>query len=117
MNEAQTKHFEDIIAKAVQSGKQETSGLVDMILHKMEEPIEKAINKHVNGKIKNLDIKIDAYIVEDLKWKEKAIPVLDAGTKAMNFGTVGIVVLKAVSTIGVAIGMVYAFFKWIKGNK
>jgi len=70
-------HFEDVIVKAVQSGKQETSGLVDTIMHKMEKGIEESINRNVNGKIKRLDEKIDAYIISDNEWKDRYSPYLE----------------------------------------
>lgn len=113
MNEDQFKKIEDLIVKAVQSGKQETSGLVEMVIHKIEPAIEKAVEKHVNGKIRAIDTKIDIYIKEDLEWKSKALPVIDSGTKVLNFGTVGVGLLKFVTVFGVAFGFIWAFIKYI----
>jgi len=108
------QHFEDLIVKAVQSGKRETSDLVDTILHRIEPVVAKAIETHVNGKIRNLDTKIDAYIVEDNKWKEKALPAINIGLNALTFGSVSVGLLKFVAILGVACGFVYTFFRWIK---
>ena len=63
--------------KAIQSTKQENSGLVDEIMHKMEKGIEESISRNVNGKIRNLDGKIDEYIKSDMEWKERYSPYLE----------------------------------------
>lgn len=47
-------YFEEIIVKAVQSTKQENSGLVALILHRLEKELEPIVNKLVNGKINHL---------------------------------------------------------------
>lgn len=77
MNEKDVEHFENFIMKAIQSTKQENSGLVDTIMHKMEKGIEESINRNVNGKIRNLDGKIDEYIKSDIAWKERYSPYLE----------------------------------------
>lgn len=77
MNEKDVEHFENFIMKAIQSTKQENSGLVDEIMHKMEKGIEESINRNVNGKIRNLDGKIDEYIKSDIAWKERYSPYLE----------------------------------------
>lgn len=38
--------------------------------------VANAIEKHVNGKIRNLDIKLTEYIHDDTKWKEDADPYI-----------------------------------------
>lgn len=77
MNEKDVEHFENFLMKAIQSTKQENSGLVDTIMHKMEKGIEESINRNVNGKIRNLDGKIDEYIKSDMEWKERYSPYLE----------------------------------------
>ena len=77
MNEQEREHFENFLMKAIQSTKQENSGLVDEIMHKMEKGIEESINRNVNGKIRNLDGKIDEYIKSDMEWKERYSPYLE----------------------------------------
>jgi len=114
MNEQDKQHFEEIIARAVQSGKKETSDLVDTILHRIEPVVEKSIEKYVNGKIKTLDAKFDSYVAGDLAWKEEMTPRLKLVQNAQIFGTVSVNLLKFVSIFGVACGFIYAFFKWIK---
>ena len=72
MEEQKIKEY---IFQAVQSGKQETSGLVDMVIHKMENrldiSVDKAVAKYTNGKLDKLENKIDNYIKGDNEWKEK----------------------------------------------
>ena len=98
-------------ALGIQSGKQETSGLVEMILHKMEEPIEKAVDKHVNGKIKALGIKIDDYIVSDLKWKEEITPQIQLVKDTQGFGKVSLYFIGFVSAIVGVILLIYNLLK------
>ena len=111
MNEDDRKHFEDIIVKAVQSGKKETSGLVAEIMHKMEQGIELAINKNVNGKIKRLDEKIDAYIVQDNAWKAEFEPYMKGLANVTGGGKILVWVTGAVISIAGAILVIKEHFK------
>lgn len=109
MTPEEQKHFEDLIVKAVQSGKQETSGLVDMIMHKLESGIEDSINKNVNGKIKSLSEKVDNYIKTDNDWKDEVRPSLDVmekmrvGSSILNWVAKTVILLAAV--VGAIIGI------------
>jgi len=62
MDEKDKKHFEDLITKAVQSGKQETSGLVDLVIHKIEPAIKDSMDKNFNGKMGRFDQKLSDHI-------------------------------------------------------
>jgi len=113
--------LEGLIVKANQSGKQETSGLVDHITKKMEHLIEDSINKNVNGKINSLSKKVDDYIIVDISWKEQdtqwknnVIPYIETVKKFENFGTIGTTLLKALLLIGGVIGAVYTFIKYLR---
>lgn len=115
MTDEQLKQFnerqEEILLKAIQAGKQETSGLVDLVIHKMETHIEQSIDKNVNGKIKTLDAKIDAYILSDNEWKDKYSPMLEAFT---SLSTSGKLILKLVVGIGsflLALTAIKEYFK------
>lgn len=111
--------LEGIIIKANQSGKQETSGLVDMVIHKMETKIEESINRNVNGKINKLHDKIDAYIKtddawkvtykkEDDAWKLEAQPVIDMGRNVRGFSTVSLYILGFILSVTSAVmGLLY----------
>lgn len=88
MNDQEKQYFEELILKAVQSGKKETSGLVAEIMHKMEQGIEASINKNVNGKIKRLDEKIDAYIISDDKWKQDVSPYIQGLVNVSGTGKI-----------------------------
>ena len=114
MNEQQTKYFEEIIIKAVQQGKQETSGLVEMVIHKIEPAIEKAVEKHVNGKIRALDYKIDEYIKHDLEWKAEITPQIESVKEFKGWGKVTLGLLGFLSAIGGCILLVINLFKNIK---
>ena len=87
----------------------------DRMETKIENGIAIGIEKHVNGKIRNLDKKIDDYIVADIHWKEKdkewkakAQPTVTLGTNVLTFGGGMKWVLGAVVTIA---GSLFAFDK------
>jgi len=65
------------------------------VADELKETVKESIEKNVNGKIRNLDTKIDNYIVEDTqwkkddkKWKDTAQPVVNLGMSTINFWNV-----------------------------
>lgn len=71
-------------------------------------------NKTIVKEFSDFKEEVRIYIKEDNAWKDKALPVIEAGYKAFSFGSVTVGLLKFISLFGVVAGMVYAFFKWIK---
>lgn len=68
----------------------------------LDEAIEAAVEKHVNGKIKSLDEKLTKYIEGDETWKLTAKPYVEAGHDALGFykilkGLLGFLVLVGAS--------------------
>jgi len=110
MNEQDKQHFEDLIVKAIQSTKQENSGLIDTIMHKMEKGIEESINRNVNGKIKRIDEKLDAYIVSDNQWKDKYSPMLEAFTSISVSGKIILKLVVGVGSFVLAIAAIKDYF-------
>lgn len=58
----------------------------------LNETVKESIEKNVNGKIRNLDSKIDDYIKQDIRWKEEdkrwkdnAQPSVSLGSKVITF--------------------------------
>lgn len=83
----------------------------------LELSVATAIEKNVNGKIRNLDKKLDDYItvdttwkVIDKKWKEDAQPTIDLGNNVRGFNKVLLYLLGLVASIG----GVFAFIKLVK---
>lgn len=70
MNEDQFKKIEELIVKAVQSGKQETSGLADEVLKRIEPTIKESMDKNFNGKMGRLDQKLSDHISSFDEFKE-----------------------------------------------
>lgn len=134
MNEQEREHFEGLIVKAIQSGKKETSDLVTDIMarieNKLENTIAASIEKNVNGKIRKLDEKIDVYINEDNKYKERITKETDDWRKGADdklkivsdiqaFGNVGSKILGFIIMLGAASGAWFSVVKlvdWIKGK-
>lgn len=106
-----TERQDELLLKAVQSGKQETSGLVDHIIHKMESKIEESINKNVNGKLDKMHIKIDNYIATDNEWKVKYSPYLEGIVGVSVGGKIMLKVLLGFASIGGAVLAIKAWFK------
>ena len=79
------------------------------ILDVINSSTENAIEKHVNGKIRNMDSKLDTYIKSDLEWKKTVEPVVDA------YNTVGLVsnftnwLSKVIISVGIIIAAVIGF--------
>lgn len=134
MNEQEREHFEGLIVKAIQSGKKETSDLVTDIIarieNKLESTIAASIEKNVNGKIRKLDEKIDVYINEDNKYKERITKETDDWRKGADdklkivsdiqaFGSVGSKILGFIIMLGAASGAWFSVVKlvdWVKGK-
>lgn len=125
MTNVDYEKLEGLIFKAVQQGKQETSGLVDMVIHKMEakleESIAKSITYNVNGKIKAIDEKIDNYIEKDLEWKkldeewkEEIIPQIEAVKEFRGWGKVSVGLISFFAAIGGFVLLVINLWKNLK---
>lgn len=119
MTPQELQHLEDRIdikmkeihLMSLQSGKKETSGLVDEIMHKMEQGIELAINKNVNGKIKRLDEKLEAYIIQDNAWKSEFEPYIKGLANVTGGGKILVWFSGAVISIWGAILLIKEHFK------
>lgn len=106
------ERIKEYIFQAHQAGKQETSGLVDHILRKMDDKIKITIKETVNGKIDRLHDKLDGYIREDTDWKTKAEPVIKMGENVAGFGKVSLYVLGFIASVtGAVIGLIKLFEK------
>lgn len=109
------KKLEDLLVKANQSGKQETSGLVDLVIHKMEAKLETSIQKgietHVNGKIKKIDEKLDAYIVSDNAWKDTYSPYVKGLASVSDGGKIMGKFVIFIGAVGAAVIGIKSLFK------
>jgi CHAD domain-containing protein len=109
MDEQDKQYFDELILKAVQSGKKETSQLVDIVIHRIEPAIEKAIEKYVNGKISTLSHKLDNYIESDNEWKKTAQPVIEMGKNVTGFGKVSLYLLGFVASVSAGFYAIMSF--------
>lgn len=69
-----------------------------------------AVELNVNGKIRKMDAKLDAYILSDNDWKTEAQPVVNMGKQAKGFSVVTLYIAGAIITLGGAIEIVRQFF-------
>ena len=60
--------------------------MTDKELQKVIEALKTTVENTVNGKIKRLDEKLDAYIKTDIQWKETVQPVIDAYSTVNKVG-------------------------------
>lgn len=132
MNEQDEKKIKEFIFQAVQSGKKETSNLVDDIFKRMDEHISKSMEVNFNGKIKEVVKKLDAqnivmdqhiksvgkHIEEDTEWKEDTkkwregvTPAILVMEKTMNFAGVGQSIIKGFILLGAGVTAVYGIIK------
>lgn len=84
MKESDKKHFEDLIIRAVQSGKQETSGLVQHVLKEVSNVVRQEIVVTVNGKIDGIKQDIVG-IREHLKEQDKKLEELKPIGRGVRF--------------------------------
>ena len=88
------EHLEGIIVKAIQSGKNETSGLVS----------------DFKKEIHLLHDRFDLFSIENKNKWEEAQPVIEMGKNINGFAKIAKILL----AIGVAIGSAYAGIEWIQ---
>ena len=77
----------------------------------LEKTIAESIEKNVNGKIKLIDQKLDAYILSDNAWKLDADPYIKGLANVSGTAKIVIWLAVAVSTIGGAIIMIKKIFQ------
>ena len=80
--------------------------LKDHITHHTDISVGKSIEIHVNGKIRALTDRFDAYVKEDTKWKEEAQPAIELGKNIKSFGIVTISILGAIAAFGAAFSVI-----------
>lgn len=115
----QTKQeIKEYLEQARQSGKMETSGLVQEILKQMDRRIGESVKTHVNGTIAEIHTKLEEYIVEDNKWKERAEPWVKMAEDTSKGGRfikrIIIGLLKFIVLLGAAVGAWMAIKEFIK---
>ena len=111
MNPQEKQHFEDLLIKAIQSGKRETSDLVDMVIHKIEPAVEKAVEKYVNGKLDNYIRDDMAWKSLDADWKARAEPVIKMGENVAGFSKVSLYIVGFVASVAGAILVIINLIK------
>lgn len=108
------EEFKEYINHAHSTGRNLTSDLADDIIKKMNAHIINGIESSVNGKIKAIDHKIDAYIKDDCEWKKKVTPIIEDMEKQQSFFSVGATILKAVVLIGAVGTTIFGALHFIK---
>ncbi len=72
------------------------------------------IELNVNGKIRNIDRKLDEYISDDNEWKKMAQPVVNMGNQARGASVVILWVAGAIIALGGAFEIVHSMYKLFK---
>lgn len=83
-------------------------------LENQDKTIKEGIETHVNGKIRSLTAKFDAYVEDDTQWKTDVTPYIQTVKDFTGFSKVGTAVLKLILLMGSVTGAVYAFIKYLK---
>lgn len=105
---------------AVQSTKQENSGLIGDIQRLLNKEIAKGVELHVNGKIRAIDTKLENYIMSDneykervakesSEWREKVDSKLEVVTNLQGFGRVAMYIMGFIGAVGVTIGVILKY--------
>ena len=112
MKESEKQYFEDIIVKAIQSGKKETSGLVDDITNKVSQAVKEQVVITVNGKIDGIKQDIVG-IREHLKEQDKKLDELKPVGRGVRFFNGLRDFASYVAPYGVLIAIITAIWKWL----
>ncbi|MCX6756346.1 MAG: hypothetical protein NTX85_03325 [Candidatus Nomurabacteria bacterium] len=73
--------------------------------------ISKQIEITVNGKIDNLNKKVDDYIKSDNEWKDRAQPTIELGTNVRGFGKVFAYLIGTAAAVGGLFALFESLFK------
>lgn len=103
------EHLEGILVKAVQAGKQETSGLVGDIKRHLTLQDTKLEELHDEFTVHKLVV--ENHYKEDKEWKDSAMPVIEMGRNVSGFGKVSLYVLGFFAS---AVGAVMLWFDFLK---
>jgi hypothetical protein len=82
------------------------------ILDVINKSTEQAIEKHVNGKIRNMDKKLDEYIQEDITWKQTVQPIIEAYNTVGLVGTFTNWLSKVIISVGVIVAAIIGFLTY-----
>lgn len=102
---------------AVQSTKQENSGLIGDIQRLLNKEIAQAVELHVNGRVRAIDTKLENYIISDkehnenearqsAEWRKKVDEKLEVVTNLQGFGRVAMYIMGFIGAVGVTIGVI-----------
>lgn len=121
MTKEEELKIKEIVYMAVQSTKEENSGLIGHLERIMKDEIKVSIETHVNHKIFDLskivvdhNKMVDTYIKEDTAWKVRAEPVVKAFENTSWLGALVIKFLKLIGLLGVALGAYLAIKNFLQ---
>ena len=91
-------------------------------LQALQNTVAESIEKHVNGKIRAIDVKLDTYIREDTEYKQRvekdteawrlnADSKLEFVSNMQGFGKVSMYVGGLILTVGGAVALILKWFK------
>lgn len=72
---------------------------LEILKETIDKQLKAGIETHVNGKIRVLSDKFEAYVKEDNEWKERANPTIELGNNVRGFGVVLVYLLGVVGAI------------------
>lgn len=80
----------------------------------IKDQVAESIEKNVNGKIRNMDKKIDDYIKADEEWKTSVTPPINIMRNAVVFTNTLLWIFKVIGLVGGASGAVYGIIKLVQ---
>lgn len=113
MKDVDKKHFEDLLVRAVQSGKRETSGLVQDLKKELLKEVREEIKITVNGKIDG----IKKHLEEQDRKDEIRFKSIETKLDELKPVGRGIRFLKGTRDFAIWItplGVLYGIYQWLK---
>lgn len=82
----------------------------------LDNAVKKAVELHVNGKIRGLQATLDKYIADDTEWKKTADPAVTSYQKSSAFFSFVTDGTKFLIPVFGLIGIIYGFIVWIRNT-
>jgi ABC-type transport system involved in cytochrome bd biosynthesis fused ATPase/permease subunit len=110
MKESEKQYFEDLIVKATQSGKKETSGLVADITNKVTSAVKEQVIITVNGKIDE----VKKHLHDQDLHLDRIDKKLDQLKPVSQFIVITRILRKFLIWVATPVGIIGAIIKWLK---
>ncbi len=91
-----------------------TAEQYEQINRNIQDTVEAAITRTVNGKIDKLRSELNTYVKEDNEWKDKVQPSIEVMQKIEGFSDTSLFLLKCIIALGAAGTVILGIIHYLK---